>query len=165
MDYFFRNGEGDEVIFVHEGSGVLETIFGDLPYKEGDYIVIPRGTTYRFAPGGPAALPRLRDAGPDRDPAALPQPVRPDHRGRAVLPPRHPSADRAAHGPRAGEFPVKVRVRGGYQTYVVDYHPFDVVGWDGYLFPWTFSIHDFEPITGASTSRRRRTRRSRARTS
>ena len=47
-----------------------------------------------------------------------------------------------------GEFQVKVRVRGGYQTYVVDYHPFDVVGWDGYLFPWTFSIHDFEPITG-----------------
>ena len=41
-----------------------------------------------------------------------------------------------------------MRVRGGYQTYVVDYHPFDVVGWDGYLFPWTFSIHDFEPITG-----------------
>ena len=47
-----------------------------------------------------------------------------------------------------GEFAVKVRVRGGYQTYVVDYHPFDVVGWDGYLYPWTFSIHDFEPITG-----------------
>src|SRR5919205_710550 len=47
-----------------------------------------------------------------------------------------------------GEFPVKVRVRGGYQTYIVDYHPFDVVGWDGYLYPWTFSIHDFEPITG-----------------
>src|SRR5947199_159414 len=47
-----------------------------------------------------------------------------------------------------GEYPIKVRVRGGYQTYVVDYHPFDVVGWDGYLYPWTFSIHDFEPITG-----------------
>ena len=47
-----------------------------------------------------------------------------------------------------GEYAVKVRVRGGYQTYVVDYHPFDVVGWDGYLYPWTFSIHDFEPITG-----------------
>jgi homogentisate 1,2-dioxygenase len=47
-----------------------------------------------------------------------------------------------------GEFPVKVRVRDGYQTYVLDYHPFDVVGWDGYLYPWTFSIHDFEPITG-----------------
>jgi homogentisate 1,2-dioxygenase len=43
---------------------------------------------------------------------------------------------------------VKVRVRGGYQTYVLDYHPLDVVGWDGYLYPWTFSVHDFEPITG-----------------
>ena len=50
MDYFFRNGEGDEVIFVHEGSGVLETIFGELPYKDGDYVVVPRGTTYRFRP-------------------------------------------------------------------------------------------------------------------
>ena len=53
MDYFFRNGEGDEVIFVHEGSGTLETIFGDLPYGEGDYIVIPLGTTYRFLAQGP----------------------------------------------------------------------------------------------------------------
>ena len=52
MDYFFRNGEGDEVIFVHEGSGTLETIFGDLPYSEGDYVVVPRGTTYRFKPEG-----------------------------------------------------------------------------------------------------------------
>ena len=51
MDYFFRNGEGDEVVFVHEGTGMLETIFGDVPYKEGDYIVIPRGTTYRFRAG------------------------------------------------------------------------------------------------------------------
>ena len=53
MDYFFRNGEGDEVVFVHEGSGTLETIFGDVPYKDGDYLVIPRGTTYRFVPEGP----------------------------------------------------------------------------------------------------------------
>ena len=52
MDYFFRNGEGDEVIFVHEGSGTLETTFGDVPYKDGDYIVVPRGTTYRFVPQG-----------------------------------------------------------------------------------------------------------------
>ena len=48
MEYFFRNGEGDEVIFVHEGSGTLETIFGDVPYKPGDYVVVPRGTTYRL---------------------------------------------------------------------------------------------------------------------
>ena len=53
MDSFFRNGEGDECIFVHEGKGTLETIFGDLPYKDGDYLVVPRGTTYRFVPEGP----------------------------------------------------------------------------------------------------------------
>jgi homogentisate 1,2-dioxygenase len=53
MDYFFRNGEGDEVYFVHEGSGTLHTTFGDLPYREGDYVVIPRGTTYTFEPSGP----------------------------------------------------------------------------------------------------------------
>ena len=105
MDYFFRNGEGDEVVFVHEGTGTLETIFGNVPYKEGDYIVIPRGTTYRFKPGGRAALPRLRDAGADRDPEALPQPVRPDARRRAVLPPRHPPACGAEHAPREGRVP------------------------------------------------------------
>ena len=59
----------------------------------------------------------------------------------------HPPAELNTHREK-GEFPVKVRVRGGYQTYVLDYHPFDVVGWDGYLYPWTFSVHDFEPITG-----------------
>ena len=53
MEYFFRNGEGDEVVFVHEGTGTLETIFGDVPYRDGDYVVIPRGTTYRFVPEGP----------------------------------------------------------------------------------------------------------------
>ena len=73
--------------------------------REGDYVVVPRGTTYRFKPEGAAALPRVRDAGADRDPAPLPQPVRADHRGRAVLPPRHPSADRAAHGARARRVP------------------------------------------------------------
>ena len=70
MDFFYRNGEGDEVIFVHEGSGTLETIFGDVPYREGDYVVIPRGTTYRFADGGAPAPPRLRVTGADRDPAS-----------------------------------------------------------------------------------------------
>ncbi len=59
----------------------------------------------------------------------------------------HPPSELDTHRER-GEFYVKVRVRGGYQTYVLDYHPFDVVGWDGYVYPWTFSIHDFEPITG-----------------
>ena len=60
MDYFFRNGEGDEVIFVHEGSGTLETIFGELPYKDGDYVVVPRGTIYRFGRKGPSGISSSR---------------------------------------------------------------------------------------------------------
>jgi homogentisate 1,2-dioxygenase len=172
MDYFFRNGEGDEVVFVHEGSGVLETIFGNVPYKEGDYVVIPRGTTYRFRPA-----PRLPEAASDSGPGVggsaadasslsaqrylvfetpglieIPRRYR-NHYGQIME--GAPYYHRDIHPPtelhtvrEKGEFPVKVRVRGGYQTYVVDYHPFDVVGWDGYLYPWTFSIHDFEPITG-----------------
>jgi homogentisate 1,2-dioxygenase len=148
MDYFFRNGEGDEVIFVHEGSGTLETIFGDLPYREGDYVVVPRGTTYRFRPEG--AQRHLVFESPGL--IEIPRRYR-NQSGQIIE--GAPYYHRDIHPPTAlqtmrerGEFPVKVRVRGGYQTYVVDYHPFDVVGWDGYLFPWTFSIHDFEPITG-----------------
>ena len=129
-------------------SGTLETIFGDLPYREGDYIVVPRGTTYRFVPEGAAAPPRLRVTGPDRDPAPLPERVRAAARARALLPPRHPPADRAAHASRPGRARGQGARKDGYQTYLLDYHPFDVVGWDGYVYPWTFTIHDFEPITG-----------------
>jgi len=148
MHYFFRNGEGDEVIFVHEGSGTLETIFGDLPYKEGDYIVIPRGTTYRFDPKGAQRYLVFETPGL----IEIPHRYRNEY-GQIIE--GAPYYTRDIHPPtelktvrESGEFPVRVRVRGGFQTYLLDYHPFDVVGWDGYLFPWTFSIHDFEPITG-----------------
>jgi homogentisate 1,2-dioxygenase len=150
MDYFFRNGEGDEVIFVHEGTGTLETIFGDLPYRDGDYIVVPRGTTYRFLPDSGAAQRYVVFETPGL--IEIPKRYRNEH---GQLMEHAPYYHRDLHAPaelktvrERGEFPVKVRVRDGYQTYVHDYHPFDVVGWDGYLFPWTFSIHDFEPITG-----------------
>src|SRR5215217_7909772 len=122
-DYFYRDGEGDEVIFVHEGEGVVETIFGELPYRKWDYIVIPRGTTYRFRYG------QLLEHAPFSQ--------------RDFMPP----AELKTHRDR-GEFDLKVRVRGGYQDYVLDYHPFDVVGWDGYVYPYTFNIDDFEPKAG-----------------
>ena len=148
MDYFFRNGEGDEVIFVHEGTGTLETIFGDVPYKEGDYVVVPRGTTYRFSPEGPQRYLVFETPGL----IEIPKRYRNVY---GQLMEGAPYYHRDIHPPtelrtvrEQGEFRVKVRVRGGYQTYVTDFHPFDVVGWDGYLYPWTFSIHDFEPITG-----------------
>jgi homogentisate 1,2-dioxygenase len=150
MDYFFRNGEGDEVVFVHEGHGTLETQFGDLPYREGDYVVIPRGTTYRVVPDGDAAQRYLVFETPGL--IEIPKRYRNEH---GQLMEHAPFYHRDIHAPtelktydERGEFVVKVRVRDGFQDYVVDYHPFDVVGWDGYLYPWTFSIHDFEPISG-----------------
>ncbi len=149
MDYFFRNGEGDEVYFVHEGSGTVETTFGDLPYKQGDYVVLPRGTTYRFVPD---SLPERHLLFETPGLIEIPKRYR-NHYGQLME--HAPYYHRDIHPPtelktirEKGEFLVRVRVRDGYQDYVVDYHPFDVVGWDGYLYPWTFSIHDFEPITG-----------------
>src|SRR5229473_3253243 len=134
--------DGDEI------TGMLETTFGDVPYKEGDYIVVPRGTTYRFDPVGAQRYLVFETPGL----IEIPRRYRNQY-GQLVE--GAPYYNRDIHPPaelrtvrEQGEFAVKVRVRGGYQTYVVDYHPFDVVGWDGYLFPWTFSIHDFEPITG-----------------
>ena len=148
MDYFFRNGEGDEVIFVHEGSGTLETIFGDVPYSDGDYVVIPRGTTYRFAPDGPQRYVVFETPGL----IEIPRRYRNEYGQILEGAPYyhrdiHPPTELNTHRDR-GDHLVKVRVRGGLQEYVLDYHPFDVVGWDGFLYPWTFSIHDFEPITG-----------------
>jgi homogentisate 1,2-dioxygenase len=148
MEYFFRNGEGDEVVFVHEGSGTVETIFGDVPYKQGDYVVIPRGTTYRFRPEGPQRYLVFETPGL----ITIPRRYRNEH---GQLMEHAPYYHRDIHAPTElhtyrdrGEHLVTVRVRDGYQDYVLDYHPFDVVGWDGYVYPWTFSIHDFEPITG-----------------
>ena len=148
MDFFYRNGEGDEVVFVHEGEGVLETIFGDLPYRGGDYIVIPRGTTYRFADGAGARFVVFESPGL----IEIPRRYRNEYGQLLEHAPYyhrdlHPPTELRTHREK-GEFLVQVRVKDGYQDYLLDYHPFDVVGWDGYVYPWTFSIHDFEPITG-----------------
>jgi homogentisate 1,2-dioxygenase len=146
---FYRNGEGDEVIFVHEGSGTLETIFGELPYRDHDYVVIPRGTTCRF---------RL-DSTPQRwlvlhTPGEIETPSRYRNRYGQLLE-SAPYSQRDFHPPErlathreGGEYEIVVRVRGGLQRYLLDYHPFDVVGWDGYVYPYTFNVHDFEPRTG-----------------
>ena len=147
-DYFYRDGEGDEVIFVHEGEGVVETIFGTLPYAKHDYVVIPRGTTYRFRFDGPQRWLTFYT------PGEIETPNRYRNRYGQLL--EHapfsqrdfrPPATLATHRER-GEHLVKVRVRRGYQDYIVDYHPLDVVGWDGYVYPYTFNIADFEPKAG-----------------
>ncbi len=148
QDYFYRNGEGDEVIFVHHGSGELETTFGTLPYRDRDYIVIPRGTTYRLRPDGEQLWLTFHT------PGEIETPNRYRNRYGQLL--EHaPYSHRDFHAPtelvthrERGEFELVVRVRDGYQRYSLDYHPLDVVGWDGYVYPYTFNIDDFEPITG-----------------
>ena len=146
---FFRNGEGDEVFFVCEGSGTLETVFGSLPFHEHDYVVVPRGTTYRFE----------LDSTPQtwlvfHTPGEIETPNRYRNRYGQLLE-SAPFSQRDFHPPEelrtyreTGEFELTLRVRGGLQRYLLDYHPFDVVGWDGYVYPYTFNVHDFEPRTG-----------------
>ena len=146
---FYRDGEGDEVFFVCEGSGTLETVFGDVPYREHDYVVVPRGTTYRFA----------LDSTPQtwicfHTPGEIETPNRYRNRYGQLLESApysqrdfHPPAELETHRD-GGPHEVTVRVRGGLQRYELDYHPFDVVGWDGYVYPYTFNADDFEPRTG-----------------
>jgi homogentisate 1,2-dioxygenase len=149
LEAFYRNGEGDEVLFVHEGSGELETVFGRLPFGRHDYVVIPRGTTYRVRLGeGPHTWLTFHT------PGEIETPNRYRNRYGQLL--EHaPYSQRDFHGPaelvmhrEPGEFELIVRVRGGHQRFTLDYHPLDVVGWDGYVYPYTFNIHDFEPKSG-----------------
>jgi homogentisate 1,2-dioxygenase len=150
MDYYYRNGEGDEVLFIHQGRGQLETIFGTLPYREGDYLVIPTGTTWRVVP----------EAGVEHrvlvfEAAGLVETPRRYRNEHGQLLEHSPYCERdlrppqrlATHDER-GQFEVRVRAHGRLTSLFYDHHPLDVVGWDGYLYPWAFNIGDFEPITG-----------------
>jgi homogentisate 1,2-dioxygenase len=148
QEVFFRDGEGDEVIFVHRGSGELETTFGTLPYGERDYIVIPRGTTYRFRPHDEQLWLTFQT------PGEIETPQRYRNRYGQLLEHApyshrdfHPPGELVTHRDR-GDHELVVRARGGYQRYGLDYHPLDVVGWDGFVYPYTFNVDDFEPVTG-----------------
>jgi homogentisate 1,2-dioxygenase len=151
MDYFYRNAQADELLFVHHGEGTVETIFGLLPYREGDYLVIPRGTTYRVAPAGDGEQRFLVVE-------AFGGPIQPPKRYRnefGQLLEHSPYCERDLAAPtelpqheERGEFQVRVKVNSQLMTYTFDFHPLDLVGWDGYLYPYRFNIGDFEPITG-----------------
>ncbi len=148
MTGFYRNGQAYEVWFVHEGSGDLLSQFGRLPFSAGDYVVIPFGTTWQMRLDGPARFLVIESA------SQIAPPKRYRNQFGQLL--EHaPYCERDIRGPQelitctdTGEFEVLVKVRDQITRHVLDHHPFDVVGWDGYLYPWAFSIHDFEPITG-----------------
>jgi homogentisate 1,2-dioxygenase len=144
----FRNATADEVLFVHHGKGTLHTMFGPLPFRDCDYIVIPRTTTYRIVFDGDADLLVIEATG------SLPVPphyVNPDGQIRMGA----PYSERDFHGPTQiayidKEEATSVVVKDGQRLtrYTLGQHPFDVVGWDGMVYPFTFNADDFEPITG-----------------
>ena len=144
----YRNATGDELVFVHDGEAVLESSFGRLSASAGDYVAIPAATTHRWVVESAADLLIV---------AA---------RGHVTVPGRYINAsgqllegapfserDQRAPDPEplvvdGEDVPVLVRTRVGLSVHVHATHPFDVVGWDGCLYPWALSIHDFEPIVG-----------------
>ncbi len=147
--HFYRNAQGDEVVYVSEGSGVLETQFGDLPYRAGDYLVIHRGILHRYHMSPTAHKLLVFES---RGYVRTPRRYRNEY-GQLVE--GAPYSERDFRRPRElkthdekGEFPVLVKQYDGLNEYVLDHHPCDVVGWDGHFYPWAFNIHDFEPIVG-----------------
>jgi homogentisate 1,2-dioxygenase len=148
-DYFYKNADADELLFIHHGKGKLSTLFGQISFVPGDYLIIPRGVIYQiefettenrllFAESfHPIYTPKryrnwfgqLTEHSPycERD---------------YILPQNLETHD------QEGEFEIKVKTEGMLHSLLYVSHPFDVVGWDGYNFPYGFSIHNFEPITG-----------------
>lgn len=149
MKGFFKNAEADEILFIHKGSGVLHSMYGDVPFKSGDYLVIPRGTIWQIAFDGlPVPMLTIESHGP----VTIPKNYRNQY---GQLLEEAPYTERDIHPPielkthdEAGDYFVTVKARGRYTKYHYKFHPFDIVGWDGYVYPWSFNINDFQPITG-----------------
>lgn len=149
MDYFYKNAEGDEVIFVHDGEGVLYSPFGKLTFRKGDYVVIPRTVIYRLEfSAGPIRLLIIESASPIET-------VRRYRNDLGQLLEHSPYCERDIRPPEelvtdtgGGDWQIRIKKQGYLHTYHYDFSPMDLVGWDGFLWPYAFSIHDFEPITG-----------------
>ncbi len=148
-DYFYRNSDADEMLFIHVGSGKLRTMYGNIDFKYGDYLIIPRGTTYQID----------FDTEENRilyiesfSPIVTPKRYR-NNFGQLLE--HSPFCERDFRLPKdltahdeQGEFRIVSKKQGVMWEYTHSNQPFDVVGWDGFHYPYAFSIHDFEPITG-----------------
>ncbi|HLK29263.1 MAG TPA: homogentisate 1,2-dioxygenase [Puia sp.] len=148
-DHFFKNADADEIIFIHEGSGVLKTMYGTLPFSYGDYLVIPRGTIYQIEfSDNHNRLFIVESFSPVRFPKKYLSKY-------GQLLEHSPYCERDIRPPQElitidekGDFLIKTKKKGMVYGIHYGHHPFDIVGWDGCCYPFAFSIHDFEPITG-----------------
>jgi homogentisate 1,2-dioxygenase len=148
-DYFYKNTMADEMIFIHEGSGVLKTGYGNINFEYGDYLIIPRGVIYQIHFND--ELNRLFIV-ESFSPIKAPKRYRNEN---GQLLEHSPYCERDIKTPENlkthdehGDFKILIKKQGLIYPYVYATHPFDFVGWDGFHYPWGFSIHNFEPITG-----------------
>ncbi|WP_426090683.1 homogentisate 1,2-dioxygenase [Flavobacterium sp. DSR3-2] len=147
--YFYKNADADEMIFIHKGKGKLRTMMGNIPFEYGDYLIIPRGMIYQIDfETSENRLFYVESYAPFYTPKRY----------------KNESGQHLEHSPfcerdfilpnelethdEKGDFLIKIKKEGMMHEVVYATHPFDVVGWDGYNFPYGFSIHNFEPITG-----------------
>lgn len=157
MEYFYKNGSGDECLFIHHGTGTMQTSMGTLEFHDKDYIIVPKGVIYKLV---------FNDApkdGPDNRFLCI-ETMNASH---ILPPPRYISKKTSQfleHAPycerdlrlptlpltydEAGDFEVRIKARNCIHSYIYDYHPLDVVGWDGCYYPYCFNIDDFSPIVG-----------------
>ncbi|MBS1636724.1 MAG: homogentisate 1,2-dioxygenase [Bacteroidetes bacterium] len=147
--YFFKNADSDELIFIHKGSGVLKTMYGSVDFGYGDYLVIPRGTVYQMQFDTNENKHLVIES---HSPVRTPKRYRNEF-GQMLE--HSPFCERDFVFPHSlethdetGAFEVRIKKRGLIYPYIYETHPFDVVGWDGYNYPYAFSIFNFEPITG-----------------
>lgn len=147
--YFYKNADADEVLFVHEGTGTLRTQLGNIEFSYGDYLVIPRGMIYQIDFNDSNNRLFIVES---FSPIVTPKRYR---NGFGQLLEHSPFCERDLRPPSSlethtekGEFLIKIKKENVLHDVVYAAHPFDVIGWDGFNFPYAFSIHDFEPITG-----------------
>jgi len=148
-DYFYRNSDADEMLFMHKGSGTLKTMYGQIPFSYGDYLIIPRGTTYQIDFNSEDNRILFIESS---SPVVTPKRYR-NNFGQLLE--HAPYCERDFRLPgnletrdEKGSFKVLAKKQGILWEYTLMYHPFDVIGWDGFNYPYAFSIFDFEPITG-----------------
>lgn len=148
-DYFFKNADSDEMLFIHKGSGQCKTMYGNVDFEYGDYVIIPRGTVYQLKFDSPDNKILFVES---HSPIRTPKRYRNEY---GQLLEQSPFCERDFKMPHSlethdekGEFKIMIKKRGLIYPYVYGTHPFDLVGWDGYNYPYAFSIFNFEPITG-----------------